>query len=698
MRTSTFRTKRATLALVSVFTYLFTSAQVTDAFGTWDIWPMQKQFYPRSIQTNKGTVRVKGTLNNSLALPRLRLYREGSLVKTEVLTPNQSFDVTFEITAELANYQVNLENDFNWTTKQVGELVAGDVYFISGQSNAESRKMESGGGFPGDNSNPDVNTDVGGNINFVRVYGGSIDNYTKQWFIGNGNTNAFQNGNTGQVGMRLAREIIRTQGVPVCIMNGAERGEPIEYYLPAANHFSTSTNYGRELTRLTEAGLVGKIRAFIWYQGESNTINGDPATNKTSYINNFTQIYNAWTLDYGPAEKYYIVQIRPGCSNNENSPAAKDRVLAIQEAHREIVAADPAKRTLVGTNGIPQYGDECHYYYAGYKQIGNRLFSLINNQVYGAPVTNDNYTTPQPRKVSPLYFSGGSSGQVTMSFDKPGDTYSVTAVTGDIRSRFNLEGGNYTINSVAIQNTGATGSPYNVLRINYTMNAGTINNPTGLTYRNDYHDNNPVIVNSDGMQMVSFSISGIAAFDPLPADPLTLRITPVNGRNNLYWQIENNNDFEYFEVERSQNGNKYSTIATVPGSLLAGKAQYDYSDTKPSSEKNFYRIKAFNFNGKIIYSHEVAVNNRLSFTDGLKLFPNPAKDQAMAGLSVKEAGSATIQIFDQNGRMNTTRTIMLQKGNNLFSIGEVLDLKPGMYVVRIITGTDIYTGRLVRMN
>ena len=57
----------------------------------------------------------------------------------------------------------------------------------------------------------------------------------------------------------------------------------------------------------------------------------------------------------------------------------------------------------------------------------------------------------------------------------------------------------------------------------------------------------------------------------------------------------------------------------------------------------------------------------------------------------------SIQIFDGAGALVSTRKLALLKGTNMFSVGEVLDHKPGIYLIRVVTEEEVFNTRLVRM-
>ncbi|ULQ54446.1 sialate O-acetylesterase [Flavihumibacter fluvii] len=625
------------------------------------------------------------------------------------------FRYQYYLTAEAKNYAFILfgVSSGGAETYIAGDLdiVAGDVFYINGQSNAEGKPFGSTSWTNPIVYGPDwnkANTEAGTNRNFVRTFGGGVNPALWTWGIGDANADYNSDHNTGQFGMRIGARIVSEHNMPVCIINGAELGNPISYFQRNdLNKYDLTTNYGRELTRLNAAGLVGGIRAIIWFHGESNTFTGGNALALTTaqYFNAFSTLAVDWEQDFGNADKYYMIQIKPGCGGGNNAVAASE----IQQAELNISNSfNGAKKEMqiVSTNNINQAIDNCHYNYeigqrVGYREIGDRVTSLIKKDFYSY-ILPDNSLSPEPLSAT---FTARSSptvaSQVTMYFKRPTDDLAViNAPGGDIKSLIRLKGGNYNITSATIVNTATPPAKNFVLRVNFTP-VGVQPNPTAIGFLSPEPGSVspiPAITagGAEGIGLVNFNNLTITQ-GILPVDPLNLRISSNSGKNSLTWEASDNDKFDYFEVERSETGTDFTPISNVQGSHLVGKGTYQYTDTKPNSIRNYYRIKAVQLDGKVIYSQEVAINNRTSSLIGISVYPNPVTDRANVSVTTKKAGNATLQIFDGSGKMISTRKINLLKGNNMFSAGEILDHSAGIYNLRVITDEEVFNTRVVRV-
>jgi hypothetical protein len=703
--------------------------------GTWEIFPMHNQLYSRNISNDTAFVRVKGFYDAGLTNAKLVVTQDAdnngaydsepaSNSTTYQIIDDagdvRNFDLNIPIRAGLFSYRFRLWSGNNHVVTSIN-IVAGDAYYIQGQSNAEARPVVGSGDVGVANSQADAQGAIPGPIStdqnigtgarrFIRVYGGgSLSSPT--WRYGDADKDYNSEFNLGQFGMRIGERIVREKGIPVCIMNGAELGFPIQYFLKDATkedrsgHQNENTNnYIRELARLTKAGLIGQIRAIIWFQGESNTYTGagnyktfEPygaKLTKVEYKAAFNNLYTSWLQDIGPVANYYIIQIRPGCFT-----ASADDVMAIQEAQRELDAENP-KMDIISTNDFPHYTDNCHYrYITGYKLIGDRVYNLLDRDFYGGD-PSDGMLTPKPsnRPGEGPKFSFSENGnplQLTLYFQHPESNFTIT---DNVADKFTLLGGTYPISSVNIENLGTSAAPNNVLRINFTRGAGSPPQPIGLRFESDkiVTGTSGFIKNSTGISLIDFEILDVP-FISLPIDPLKLRVSNNNSTNVLNWEADNNPMFESFSVQRSFTGNDYTDLYELKGTLYDGTGRYNYTDIKPNATRNYYRIKATRVDGSVVFSQEVGVNNRFVSAIGISVYPNPVTDRANVSVTLKKSSNATVQIFDGSGKLISTRKLALQKGNNMFSAGEILDHGSGIYLVRVLTDEEVYNARVVRV-
>ncbi|MBV9963885.1 MAG: T9SS type A sorting domain-containing protein [Parafilimonas sp.] len=373
--------------------------------------PDDSSIVPRNLITNEGVVKISGYIKRSTgAFNKIKIKEYRNNVPADSFFTRLSFkqniaefSFSMNIKAELAEYNFEVYavgGSHNSLLKTVSGITAGDAFIIQGQSNAAAGEIYG-------SSNAENQSE------FIRVWGsGNTNGYTPKWFIANGDIWDWGgDGNAGQWGLRLARLIQDTYKIPVAIFNGANSGEPINWFQRNnTDSVDQTTNYGRLLKRITETGFQNNIRAIFWYQGEADSY-ADNSIN--TYKNSFYNLYNGWQKDYTGFQHLYIIQIKQGCG--QPLPA----VNKIQEAQREL-AMEIANTSIYATNGTEHAGDTCHYFYDnGYRVTAEHLFPLVNRDIYKAPDTLVNIESPQVthavqtgKKEIALYFKNKNDSYV----------------------------------------------------------------------------------------------------------------------------------------------------------------------------------------------------------------------------------------------------------------------------------------------
>lgn len=127
-------------------------------------------------------------------------------------------------------------------------------------------------------------------------------------------------------------------------------------------------------------------------------------------------------------------------------------------------------------------------------------------------------------------------------------------------------------------------------------------------------------ISADGYYTLStkdFTVS------PLPVELVSFDATLADRKVILNWQTASELNSNYFDVLRSNDGQNWSSIGTVPAS---GSSQItiDYSlvDASPLSGVSYYRLKQVDLNGDFHLSDIRSVNNSPKVNQ-VKIYPNP---------------------------------------------------------------------------
>jgi hypothetical protein len=444
--------------------------------------PKPMQVYPRNLATGYGSVLVAGAVTNAGSTQiAVTVLRNGiaytNFIQSLVYSNGTAaFAITAPILAELASYtfEVRVTRDStDYLVASSADVVAGDVFIINGQSNAEARLFN---GSANGNQHP-----------YLRSFGTPNDSAAivaadLNWHLAEGDAWGTA-GFVGQWGIRMGRLIIDKYGIPVAIINGARAGWPISsFQRNDANHEDLGTDYGRTLFRAREAGVQDGVRSLFWFQGESDS--GDADVHEKCWIT----LRDNWREDFPTIEKFYVFQLHAGCNGlvNQFDTDLRNRQRLFPDRFADV--------EVMSSTAVTQNTDNCHYPYVnGYERHATNIFRLVQRDLYAAAPQN-NIEPPNPYYA---YFSTPGHDQITVVMRQTADTL---AFNTGAESDFRLEG------SAVVVAIGTAASNTLVLTL-----SGDASAATGLSFGGHQGAAFPAITNANGV--------GLLAFYNLPIQP-----------------------------------------------------------------------------------------------------------------------------------------------------------------------------------
>ena len=463
-------------------------------------FPKNMQLYARDRIKKCGRVTIAGTFWLDSGYEKYRISvcdKPGNLVDLDFYLKKAEFREYVDISPALKNYKFQLHgvksNGDEILLREADKVVAGDVYIIQGQSNAEAHirdRLES--------SKNDENE-------FLRVYGSGNDkSYPAEWFKGQGDGDNNSDGNVGQWGLYMGNKLIQETGIPIAIFNGAEGGKKISHFhkngstgIKAESRVNMGSNYGRLLQRLIDTNLRYGVKAIFWNQGESNA--GD-STN--SYLESWWNLYENWKVDFPNVEKIYVMQIRlrsgeKGLSIQEAlrqlaMGRKKEAMEAMREEEKKQVEEQVEMTEIISLSSadllVEKDGNKRHYAYSQYKKFGKWACQYLLRDIYYDVYDKDLFVEP-PQVTKAII--NKERKEITLHMKNHKD-YALTSI-GDFYKNFReVQGGHKFVGGYIKDNN-------IVLKFDKSENINAI-------YFKDF---NPVvikdmIVNQTGMGLVFF--------------------------------------------------------------------------------------------------------------------------------------------------------------------------------------------------
>lgn len=316
-----------------------------------------------------------------------------------------------------------------------------------------------------------------------------------------------------------------------------------------------------------------------------------------------------------------------------------------------------------------------------------------------------NWTNP-----GPTCQEGGNAGGstiliipagVTVNFDGNSDTWAGTRI--EVNGTLTISApGQVTINaSVVVKNGG-------VLGISSKLNLGTTD---GCGYTLivesggvvDIQGSTPDRLNICGNEIArggsagcnpyptgpvpycepSGGFTGPTGFDEdgynnvLPIELLYFKGHALNMTASIEWATVNEENFDYFQLERSIDGISFETLTEITGrGGVDIVTRYSYGDNLETSGRYYYRLKSVDYDRSFEYSKIISV--LVGLEQSIVIYPNPVVDRKLnlKGLS----GSVQCTLIDRLGRplMNTE----LLHGQNEILINQ--DIPSGLYIMKVI--------------
>ncbi|RYF89730.1 MAG: T9SS type A sorting domain-containing protein [Chitinophagaceae bacterium] len=174
----------------------------------------------------------------------------------------------------------------------------------------------------------------------------------------------------------------------------------------------------------------------------------------------------------------------------------------------------------------------------------------------------------------------------------------------------------------------------------------------------------------------------------------------LNANSTLVkWTTESEINHSHFEVERSEDGVRFSVRGTVMGNgTTSTRHSYSFTDNIDTRARIlYYRLKSIDNQGKHTYSKIIAlrVDGGIS-SNQFSIYPNPFADHVKVSVSSNDETVATFRVLSFDGKEVLNRKITLSGGDNIVVMNDLGKLQKGSYILEVSTGTDKFIKKVVK--
>lgn len=289
--------------------------------------------------------------------------------------------------------------------------------------------------------------------------------------------------------------------------------------------------------------------------------------------------------------------------------------------------------------------------------------------------------TCSPTPVAPLYSPAtttilrNQTVTYTISNALAGSFYALAdSTTGQSygQGKWATSNGNLSITT----NQFSTAGTYKVLFRSTSM--------SGVTLCTAVSTNGTIIVNNSVLPLSLLQFTGKKQADIILLD----------------WVTASESQLNRFEIERSSDGFAYEKIGVIAaiGNSNTNKA-YSFTDAKPLSKLNYYRLKMIDNDGKFSYSNVIAfAGNQSKGIIVSNVKPNPFTETINLNIVLQQTQLLNIQLIDMSGRVVLTRDIQAKEGNNDIRFDGLGNLSEGIYFIKIITPDAVLQQKVLKVN
>lgn len=202
-----------------------------------------------------------------------------------------------------------------------------------------------------------------------------------------------------------------------------------------------------------------------------------------------------------------------------------------------------------------------------------------------------------------------------------------------------------------------------------------------------------------GLTDLATNNNPLAAPIPVPVKMGEFTAKLQGAATELTWNTVTEINSHRFEIERSTDGVRFSTVGSVNAAgNSTDNLKYQFNDPiNGLTGVVYYRLKSIDIDTKFEYSKIVAVRLNGAAIKEFSVYPNPCVDNMKISVSAASQTNATIRITNMAGQQVVSKNINLQQGENILVLtNEINTLKPGMHLLELISTDGVKSMKIIK--
>lgn len=172
--------------------------------------------------------------------------------------------------------------------------------------------------------------------------------------------------------------------------------------------------------------------------------------------------------------------------------------------------------------------------------------------------------------------------------------------------------------------------------------------------------------------------------------------------NDLYVEInwstasETNNDYFIVEKNRNLNTPNWVDVGKVFGNGTTNSVmKYWITDIEPYRGLAYYRLKQYDYDGKLTTYNPIVVNWIESENFSYIIAPNPTENKAVLLITNKSKAELSILVYDESGNLKIDGGVCKIDGDCEITI-DFNALANGIYFITIKKGDKVYKNKIIK--
>ena len=165
----------------------------------------------------------------------------------------------------------------------------------------------------------------------------------------------------------------------------------------------------------------------------------------------------------------------------------------------------------------------------------------------------------------------------------------------------------------------------------------------------------------------------------LPVTLLDFSGTHRGDHNELNWKVSHESSMSHYELERSADGQNFSTVHSRPSESSTAIITYGHKDILGSmgNFSFYYRLKMVNLDGSFVYSDIIFIRGK--GRNDIVVMGNPFFEKLVLRYNSDAPASLTFNLLDMNGRTIRSGRMNVAQGTGTITIPNLAALPGGQY-------------------